>query len=175
MPVPDFSPGEVLTAAAMDSIGLWLVKTQAVAAGGSSVTVTGAFSSTYENYRIVFNNLGGSNGNSGFMTLNGSAGATYNWAGRFTGYGLPAGDGLGANTTSGLWLGITGPSFSGVVDIQRPNLATPTTHQFQTSAEQYTTSGGGRDANAASSTAFTISVVAGTLTAGNIRVYGYRN
>jgi len=52
MPVPDFSPGEVLTAAAMDSIGLWLVKTQTIGTGVSSVTVTGAFSSSYENYLI---------------------------------------------------------------------------------------------------------------------------
>ena len=175
MSFPSFNAGEVLTAADMNAVGLWLVKTQAVAAGGTSVTVTSAFSSAYENYRIVFNNLGGATGNSAFMTLSGSAGATYNWAGRFSGYGLPSGDGLGANTTSGLWLGIHGASFSGVVDIQRPNLATPTTHQFQTSSEQYTTSGGGRDANAAASTAFTIILSAGTLTAGNIRVYGYRN
>jgi hypothetical protein len=51
MPVPDFSPGEVLTAAAMDSIGLWLV---------TSTTTTGAtqefnnvFTSKYKNYKIV--------------------------------------------------------------------------------------------------------------------------
>jgi hypothetical protein len=53
MPVPDFSPGEVLTAAAMDSIGLWLVKTQTVGTGASSIVVTNAFSSTYENYLIT--------------------------------------------------------------------------------------------------------------------------
>ena len=53
MPVPDFSPGEVLTASAMDSIGMWRV-------GGGTFTnaasfdVTG-FTSTYTNFRLVMN------------------------------------------------------------------------------------------------------------------------
>ena len=54
MPVPDFSPGEVLTAAAMDSIGLWLVKTQAVGAGVSTIVVSDAFSANYDNYLITY-------------------------------------------------------------------------------------------------------------------------
>jgi hypothetical protein len=53
MPVPDFSPGEVLTAAAMDSIGLWLVGGASFANVGS-FDVTG-FSSDYENYELVMN------------------------------------------------------------------------------------------------------------------------
>jgi hypothetical protein len=50
MPVPDFSPGEVLTAAAMDSIGLWKV------AQGSFTTqdliADGVFSTTYDRYLV---------------------------------------------------------------------------------------------------------------------------
>jgi hypothetical protein len=52
MPVPDFSPGEVLTAAAMDSIGLWKVATF-TATSGSSLVCSNVFSSTFENYKIV--------------------------------------------------------------------------------------------------------------------------
>jgi hypothetical protein len=51
MPVPDFSPGEVLTAAAMDSIGLWKI-----ASGPLSSTATnfaGCFPTDYNNFRIV--------------------------------------------------------------------------------------------------------------------------
>jgi hypothetical protein len=55
MPVPDFSPGEVLTAAAMDSIGLWLVKTVTIGSAVTSVPVADAFSSTYDNYLITVN------------------------------------------------------------------------------------------------------------------------
>jgi hypothetical protein len=58
MPVPDFSPGEVLTAAAMDSIGLWKV-----AQGPLSSTATnfvGCFTSSYTNYRLVIEGFGSS-------------------------------------------------------------------------------------------------------------------
>jgi hypothetical protein len=51
MPVPDFSPGEVLTAAAMDSIGLWKVASGPLS---SSTTVfESCFTDDFTNYRIV--------------------------------------------------------------------------------------------------------------------------
>jgi hypothetical protein len=55
MPVPDFSPGEVLTAAAMDSIGLWLVHSSSFAGVTSNSLPNGTFTSSYRNYRIVYN------------------------------------------------------------------------------------------------------------------------
>jgi hypothetical protein len=175
MPVPDFSPGEVLTAAAMDSIGLWLVKTQAVPAGGSAFTVTGAFSADYDNYRIVYSNIGGALGFSGFITINGSTGTTYQWSGRFTGYTAPAGDGQsGAPVSQGFWLGVMGDNFSGVIELQSPFLALPTKQTAQTSSAAYSNVAGGYDSNPASSTAFTITLAAGTLTAGTVSVYGYK-
>jgi len=58
MPVPDFSPGEVLTAAAMDSIGLW--KVAAISAtSGSSLIVDGVFTANFTNYRLVFSDVSG--------------------------------------------------------------------------------------------------------------------
>ena len=53
MPVPDFSPGEVLTAAAMDSIGMWLINTTSFS-GATQVDFTNVFSADYDSYRIVF-------------------------------------------------------------------------------------------------------------------------
>jgi hypothetical protein len=55
MPVPDFSPGEVLTAAAMDSIGLWLVGTFTLA--GTTTNCNNIFSSDYTNYRVVLSGV----------------------------------------------------------------------------------------------------------------------
>jgi hypothetical protein len=52
MPVPDFSPGEVLTASAMDSIGMWLVKTQTFSSQ-TNCDVTSCFSGDFENYIAV--------------------------------------------------------------------------------------------------------------------------
>ena len=54
MTYPDFSTGEPLAASDLDAIGGWLIKSQAVGSGVSSVTVTGAFSASYQNYRIVY-------------------------------------------------------------------------------------------------------------------------
>ena len=56
MPVPDFSPGEVLTASAMDSIGLWKLAT-VTATSGSTLDLTGVFSSDYDAYKIVLTNI----------------------------------------------------------------------------------------------------------------------
>jgi hypothetical protein len=55
MPVPDFSSGEVLTAAAMDSIGLWKV-----ASGTLSTATTnfvGCFTDSYKNYVITLDQI----------------------------------------------------------------------------------------------------------------------
>jgi hypothetical protein len=51
MPVPDFSPGEVLTAAAMDSIGLWLVDSGTFTAG--DLIADSVFSTTYDRYLLI--------------------------------------------------------------------------------------------------------------------------
>jgi hypothetical protein len=57
MPVPNFSPGEVLTAGAMDSIGLWHITTVSPAAA-TVVAVNNCFSSDYTNYRVLISPLG---------------------------------------------------------------------------------------------------------------------
>jgi hypothetical protein len=169
---PTFTVGQVLTAAQMNAVGMWLVKTQAVAAGGTAFTVTNAFSADYRNYRIVFDNIGGNSGNSGYLSINGSAGATYTVSGRYM-------SGLGnADATivsGGFWLGIMGTGYSGVIDICRPYLASGTSMTASVSSGTYFTVIGGYDSNAASSTDFTISLAAGTLTAGSVSVYGYND
>jgi hypothetical protein len=53
MPVPDFSPGEVLTAAAMDSIGLWKVGSFSGNGTSNTITCDNVFTSDYQNYRVT--------------------------------------------------------------------------------------------------------------------------
>jgi hypothetical protein len=60
MPVPDFSPGEVLTAAAMDSIGLWKVASGSIASG--TTNFVGCFTSAYNVYEIHFSNVRAASG-----------------------------------------------------------------------------------------------------------------
>ena len=68
MPLTTYTAGEVLTAASLNanfsfvasSGGLVLVKTQTIGTTVSSVEVTGAFSSTYDNYKIIVSGGAGS-------------------------------------------------------------------------------------------------------------------
>jgi hypothetical protein len=179
MPVPDFSPGEVLTAAAMDSIGLWLVKTQTVGTGVSSVTVTGAFSSSYDNYRIIYTDGAASSTSNVGLTLGSTNTGYYG----FLTYGIPSGAapiGVGSNNTSS-WNYAGDTTNNGItfdVDLFNPNR----TIRTQLTSRYIGTATGaafgvynGLLNNSTSYTAFTITPGVGTITGGTIRVYGYRN
>jgi hypothetical protein len=177
MPVPDFSPGEVLTASAMDSIGLWLVKTQTVGAGVGSVTVTDAFSADYDRYLITWNGGVCSGSPNIFMTL-GSTVTGYYFAGFFANYaGGSAGFNSGSNTTS-FDSGYGSTTNIGLnVELQEP-FATRNTLWRNTSQAAITTSFmnmyAGYLNNTTSYTSFTFTASSGTMTGGIIRVYGYR-
>ena len=56
--LPAFTTGQVFTAAAANNMansGLTYVKQQTIGNGVASVTVSDAFSATYDNYKIVIN------------------------------------------------------------------------------------------------------------------------
>jgi hypothetical protein len=55
MTVPVFSTGEVLTASAMNSVGMWLVKTQSIS--GTSTQINDCFTSDYQSYMVVVSGL----------------------------------------------------------------------------------------------------------------------
>jgi hypothetical protein len=176
MSFPSFATGEVLTAADMNAVGLWLVKSQTIGTGVPSVTVTNAFSSDYENYRIVISGVTGSaaielrfnfvglttnNYNNGVFTV--TSGATNNPSANNLPYWY-----IGNPTTH------TGNSSS--FDVFRP---------FDTSFRKTlvgnfygnNVSGfiGGQTSLTGSFTDFTLSLSSGTITGGTIRVYGYRS
>ena len=76
MPLTTYTPGEVLTAASLNDNftfaasnppgGLELISTTAIGTTVSSVTVSGAFSATYDNY---------------FVTIDGTVGSTASYTG----------------------------------------------------------------------------------------------
>jgi hypothetical protein len=180
MPVPDFSPGEVLTAAAMDSIGLWLVKTVTVGSGVSSVPVTSCFSADYDNYRIVISGIDCSiNSNGYYLTLSGSAGATYAFAVKWVDYGTGVIAGTqNAGSVQGFFVSLTGAldSTNASIDMYNPFKTVRTNYVSTASTDLFQTYAGGQDLNAASSTGCTLLAPVGqTFTGGTIRVYGYRN
>jgi hypothetical protein len=61
MPVPDFSPGEIWTAGAADSIGLWLIG-EGTINNDTGINFDDVFSSSYANYRITVNATNGASG-----------------------------------------------------------------------------------------------------------------
>jgi hypothetical protein len=177
---PDFTTGAILTAAQMNAVGLWLVKSQTIGTGVASVTVTDAFSADYDNYRIVVSG-GVSSVSAGALNLTLGAAATgYYRAGAFMSYSGGSITGFNnSNATS--WNGIFEAStniIDGVVDLINPFAAKNTVISSHTSAvrtDGYSLFQGGYLADTTSYTALTITASAGNITGGTIRVYGYRN
>lgn len=177
MPVPDFSPGEVLTAAAMDSIGLWLISTTTIGSGVTSVPVNNCFSSNYDNYRIEIY-ADSSNGTASHeLQLNGNTtnyyinGSIYAWtSATITGYGP-------AVRTNWVLDANTGASSSSYVTVELKNpFATRRTFGYSFGqAANGNSMFNLLNINTTSSTGFTLSKAGNTMTGGTIRVYGYRN
>lgn len=178
MAYPDFSTGEPLAASDLDAIGLWLVKTQTVGSGVSSVTVTGAFSAEYDTYLITYSG-GSMSADTAIGCQLGSTTTGYYGAYVYGQYNSTAVAGAGDNNNSKFTYVGGGDPFTGngcVFTLNNPFLAKQT---YVTSSNvSYSTNAGtysGRLANTTSYTAFTLIPFTGTLTGGTIRVYGYRN
>jgi hypothetical protein len=176
MPVPDFSPGEVLTAAAMDSIGLWLVKTQTVGSAVASVTVTDAFNADFSNYKIVITGTVGSNTADTNFQFTGITGSVYISQGFFQSSGVAAITTYTTNTTF-TPVGSLGNANNTqiILEISSPNLAAAKYMQIMTNSSLLRVNAACQIASTTQSTGFTLTPALGTITGGTIRVYGYRN
>ena len=173
---PDFTSGQILTAAQMNAVGLWLVKTQTIGSAVTSVAVTNAFTSDFANYKILISGSTGTSNVDISMALTGSAtgySGTY-VAGTFSTGGLA---GFGDNnaavfTRAGAVQ--SGDSVQFNIDLCQPNLAKFTYITGQTvqstSAGTYT----GVHKVATAFTGFTLTVGGGAnITGGTIAIYGY--
>jgi hypothetical protein len=174
---PDFSSGAVLTAAQMNSVGLWLVKTQSIGSGVASVTVTGAFSADYDNYLITVS--GGANSIDGNV-LDLKFGATvtgYYFAMVYASWNNVVQAAGGANVGRIDYVGQAGTqSLNAFIEVNSPFLTENTT--VRASVANSTFYGGttnGLLKNTTSYTSFILATTAGTMTGGTIRVYGMRN
>jgi hypothetical protein len=109
MPVPDFSPGEVLTAAAMDSIGLWKVGEFTASGTSRALVCDNVFTSAYTNYRVIVQMRAASNTNRLFLLYINTAGSNVTTGYFGTAYGQDyAGGGTGfsvANTSAAHYIG----------------------------------------------------------------------
>ena len=180
---PDFTTGAVLTAAQMNAVGSWLIKTTTVASA-AEILMDDVYSADYDQYQVVFrltgasttqsiyyqNRVGGSNAATNYETM--SAGFRPN------------------NTTASVASSVVGTTFlfltgstttdfaSGDFTVFSPQKATPT-HMIGdlmgldgTSAFSLTL--GGRHTTATAYTGFRIYPSTGTFS-GTCRVYGLRN
>jgi hypothetical protein len=181
MTYPSFSAGDILGAADMNAVGLWLVKTQTVGTGVSSVTVSSAFSADYDNYKITYTGGASSAEADLRLTLGASTasyygGLIYNRPNAATPAGI-------ANDNAAFWQyggGLASPNgINTSFELYQPFAAQRTSIYCQIMHTQGSSSALGTFSgfhNVASSyTSFTITASSGTLTGGSIRVYGYRN
>lgn len=158
--------------------GLTLVKSQTIGSAVSSVTVTGAFSSTYDNYYITVTG-GAASANLNLRLTLGSTTSGYYANGYYMTYASATVNGFndngiaffsgGQGTANGLMMGL---------DVQSPNLATRTvllSDSVQAASGGYIQSTWGYLDNNTQYTAFTLTTGSGTITGGTIRVYGYQN
>ena len=184
MAIKTFTTGEVLTASDTNTYlnngGLVYVKSQTVGTGVSSVQVTSAFSTDYDNYKVIY--TGGVASASADLRLTIGASATGYYGDLI--YARPnaaAPAGVANNNTNFWQYGAGLSSTTNVVssfDIYQPFLAlktglfTQVIHIDGASAALGTFIG--YHDVATSYTSFTITPSSGTLTGGTITVYGYR-
>jgi hypothetical protein len=178
---PTFSAGSVLTAAQMNAAGLWLVKTQVVGTGVTSVAVPGAFSADYDAYKITWTGGSISTSTGVSFQLRTSGGST-----SVTGYygALPfvtyAGVNAGVADSNAAQFtfagGGDGVSFAQVdLTLLNPFAAGYTNISASVVTGTYAGFYNGVHAVATSYTDFVLDPqLTATMTGGTIRVYGYR-
>jgi hypothetical protein len=168
--------GQVLTSAYVNNninSGLTYITSSTVGTAVSSVVVSSCFSSTYDSYQIVVRGVAATNQDFFRLSLSGATGASYSYGSSYYAYGSAIASDTSASNN--FWRpGIMGTPSSFVMDIHSPFLAARTTMQFSSSSDAYSVFGGGNNTDTTSSTGFTLTPSAGTLTGGTISVYGYR-
>jgi hypothetical protein len=158
--------------------GLVLVKTQTIGTGVSSVTVTSAFSSTYDNYLIQIFGGAASTNNEILLQLSGITTGVYYSNLLYSSYGATTPLAAQASAaTQFSWCGNGGTSdISSYVILTNPFATKPKTYSskytsFNTGGVAGTVNGFCNSSISASG--FTISATTGTFTGGTIAVYGY--
>lgn len=156
--------------------GLTLIKTQTVGTAVSTVSVTGAFSATYDNYLITYNN-GTSSATDAFYMQLGATTTGYYWGIVGNTWSPTANNNGATNGSSFSYVGsansTNGPNVRVIVQSPFLSKRTVTMSQFVETSGGYTSHG--MLNNTTSYTSFILAPSTGTITGGTIRVYGYKN
>lgn len=160
--------------AAQTYMGLVLIKSQTIGTAVSSVTVTGAFSATYDNYLVTLGGGVSSVGCSLDLSL-GSTTSGYKWCLVYTAWGATVYSDFSASAANMRYMGRSDTNGQDAhIDIMSPFLSKNTRVLASAISNSDTGTTTGFLQNSTSYTAFTITPSGGTLTGGTIRVYGYR-
>jgi hypothetical protein len=175
---PDFTTGAVLTAAQMNAVGLWLVKTVTIGAGVTSVPVNDCFPSDFSHFKIVIDNTDTNSTASHDIQLQGITTSTYLSGGNFMSWAATSITGYGPtfNTTWIVSANVTAGTATLIhMDIWNPN---NTRRKFMSGTAM---AGNGHFftnhlcTSSTVATGFDLGKSGNTMTGGTIRVYGYRD
>lgn len=179
MAIKTFTAGSVLTAADTNTYlansGLVYVKSQTVGSGVTSVTVTDAFSSTYDNYLIQLSGgTGSTNTVANFRLGSTTSGYRFNYI--YTSWNsTPEAVGTTTGTSVNYAGSFTTTGSNMNLQVQSPFLSCPTRmYGDGSSMGNFSGTVTAFEPTSTSFTAFTILVDSGTRTGGTITVYGYR-
>jgi hypothetical protein len=185
MAIKTFTTGEVLTASDTNTYlansGLVYVKSQTIGTAVSSVTVSDAFSATYDSYFIVINGTLGSAAGAAMQFRCVTSGGVDN-ASNWRGNAFYVQSGVAGGLTNDFWINALVGQCGGFSTaaggmsfiVQGPYAASNTNINFTMADNNYIRISASCLDNTTSYTAFKLTPNAGTFTGGTITVYGYR-
>ena len=182
MAVKTFTTGEVLTASDTNTYlansGLVYIAGATITTSSSYIEILNCFSATYDNYRIVLANIQSSisQGMAFYLGTNAASGVYYGslYYDQYTGTSTGVARQNGANFG---FIGLTdsaGANGGYSFDLNSPYLSKQATFHGTFDARNYAGWCGGLIANTTSYTGIRFLNETGNLTAGTIRIYGYR-
>lgn len=174
---PVFVANTVLTAAQLNQVGMWLIKTQTIGSAVSSVAVTSAFSADFDNYLIKITGMTSSAAVDTTMQLTGITTGVYSYVGTAQ---LLGGSTVFPYQTAGattMPIGTMALTQNTQINIElsSPFLTRTKYAISDTISANLTARQGTQILSTVSSTGFTIAPASGTLTGGTIKIYGYTN
>lgn len=175
-----FTGGNILNASELNEIGLFHVKTETISGTPSSVTITSAFSSTFDNYRIIGHALDTTgSGNDIEMELGNGGSHTTGYYGNITRfqYNVSGSSSSNFSNVSPMPIAYDNATAGAThldVTLYRPNVSAPTSWSQKGGSIR------GIDVNGyysqgQSFTSVTFECTVGTWTGGEFRVYGIVN
>jgi hypothetical protein len=183
---PDFTTGQVLTAAQMNAVGLWKITTDTFT-NVASRTLSNIFSSDFDHYHIIWSvhSTGTTGGRILTVQLRNSGGTSAtNYASAMRSFAMGLGTAtwdIGGNSTTLFYCGYigdpNGPAGAGFMNIYNPNKASDTSQTGQsfglsTNVAYYNMTFGGFNSNNTAYTDLVFTPTGDNIT-GNITVYGY--